>query len=247
MTLRNLGLTLVLAMLVVMSGCGGGESKPSDEGPVPGTDTVAAGEKGAPGSTESTTAAAQPYSAIEAQSANERKAASAVGKALKTLADGQRASNEQNGIDDYVFTNEEGYKPVFVGHAVTLFTGKLDDGQYGYAQVVVLGDKVTTEGLWGNAAEPTLANGMIDPRYLVIRSPSDPLDFTTAFEPVSTAEKNAVTRAKQWMRSAAPGIGFADAMLTGYVFAYGDPADRPNALVWTTPDATANGMTSTAP
>jgi hypothetical protein len=42
-------------------------------------------------------------------------------------------------------------------------------------------------------------------------------------------------------------LGFKDAKLTGYVFLYGQPGDRPNAVLSITPDGTGYGATVAEP
>jgi len=246
MVTRVGAVAFVLALTLLGSGCSGGATKAESGGSATSAQG-ATGGSAAEASADSTTTQAQPYVAIAPESGNEKKAAGNVGQALKSLASGQKASNTQSGTNNYVFTNEEGYEPLFVGHAVTLLTGKQDDGTFGYSQVVVLGDKVTSAAQWEYEAGATATNGMLNLQYLKVESPSDPLVFTTTFEPTSAAEKNALARAKEWMATNVADMGFKDAKLTGYVFIYGQPGDRPNAIVWTTPDASGSGSVAVAP
>ncbi|PKQ15585.1 MAG: hypothetical protein CVT67_08660 [Actinobacteria bacterium HGW-Actinobacteria-7] len=235
-------ISLVVALSV--AGCSGGSAKSVVKGSTSGQDKTA----GAAGtSTESTTTQAEPYVALAPESANEKQAIANVGATLKAFAANQKASNQQNGTDTYIFTNTEGYKPLFVGHELMLLTGKQDDGTFGFASILVLGDKVTSPAYWDKSAAISRDNGMINMATFKIAPPSDPLAFTKTFAPQSPAEKNAVAVARKWMADNVADLGFKDAKLTGYVFLYGQPGDRPNAVLSITPDGTGYGATVAEP
>jgi hypothetical protein len=214
---------LLLALILV--GCGGETSRAANGGSATNA-----------GSAEETTAPTAPYAALPAESANEKRAVESVDIALKSFAESKKRSAAPKGAAPYAFENAEGYEPLLIGHQIELFTGKQKDGTYGMAQVVVLGDKVTTQAQWEQAEGITKDNGLMDLEAFKVEVPTDPRSFNKPLEPSSAAEKNAVALASEWMTANVSELGFNDARLIGYVFAYGQPGDRPNLIISISPD-----------
>jgi len=226
---KRLSVTVVLALLALaVSGCSlGVTSKPSGSAPA-----GASGGTGASSSAESTSAEIDDRPAIPAESANEKLAVASVGKALKQQIAGMKAGNKQNGQNNYVFENAEGYKPKLIGHQVALVTAKKANGKFGQITVLVLGDTVTSPTQWDRVVGVTRKNGMMTDLFFNYEAPSDPMVYTKAYEPSSAAEKNAVALATAWAKDNVADLGFTQPVkLTGYVFAYGKPSDQPNMLL----------------
>jgi hypothetical protein len=232
---RALAAAFLLSALV-LAGCGGGTSRAANGGSA--TDVGSAEESAAP---------TAPYAALPAESANEKQAAESVDIALKAFAESKKRSAAPKGAAPYAFENNEGYEPFFIGHQIALLTGRQKNGTYGMAQVVVLGDKVTTQAQWEKSEGITKDNGLMDLEAFKVELPTDPQSFEKPLKPSSSAEKNAVSLASDWMANNVSELGFKDAILIGYVFAYGQPGDRPNLVISISPDGASYSGRQEAP
>lgn len=238
---RALAAVLLLSALV-LAGCGGRTSSAANGDSATDIGSV---EESAAAAAPATPAA--PYAALPAESANEKQAVESLGTALKAFAEAKKRSAAPKGAAPYAFENKEGYEPLLIGHQIALFTGKQKDGTYGMAQVVVLGDKVTTQAQWEQDEGVTKDNGLMDLEAFKVEVPTDPKSFEKPLKPSSAAEKNAVSLASDWMADNVSGLGFKDAVLIGYVFAYGQPGDRPNLVISISPDGVSHSGRQEAP
>ncbi|MBA4371131.1 MAG: hypothetical protein C0418_06105 [Coriobacteriaceae bacterium] len=232
-------LVLVLALSFTLGGCAGGQKTVIQGGGAPGGETSSEGPYHA-----------EDYKALTAGSANEKSAVKNIGKALASYIKTQEQMVKQNkstGAAAYVFRNEPAYEPLFVGHQVSLFTGKKANGKFGSIQLVVLDGKVTVDSVWERAPALTRDNGLMTDQFFTLESEFDAASFTTKYTPQSANEKAAVTAVEKWAADNVADLGFKEAVLTGYTFIYGQPEDQPKMIVTISPEGQPGGSVVTAP
>lgn len=228
---------LVLALSVALVGCGAQE-----------TVIQGGGASGGEGSSEGPYYA-EDYKALPAESANEKNAVKNIDKALASYIKTQEQMVQQNkstGAAAYVFRNEPGYKPLFVGYQVSAFTKKAN-GKFGSLQLLVLDGKVTADAVWERADAITRDNGMMTEQFFSLDSDFDAASYTTKYTPESANEKAAVAAVKEWLAENVADLGYEDAVLTGYTFIYGQPEDQPKMIVTVSPEGQPGPSVVTAP
>lgn len=237
MARRCASLVLILALSVALVGCGGAQKS-----------GVQAGGSSGDGPSEGPYLA-EDYKALQPESANEKNAVKNIDKALASYMETQEQmvkQNESTGAAAYVFRNEPGYEPLFVGYQVSSFA-KNANGKFLSLQLVVLDGKVTADSVWERADALARDNGLMTEEFFSLESDFDAASYTTKYTPESANEKAAVAAVEEWLADNVADLGYKDAVLTGYTFIYGQPEDQPKMILTISPEGQPGPSATTLP
>ncbi len=222
---------LVIAMSMVLSGCGGSSATKSAGG-------ASGGASGGGATAKDPYYIAKPYPTITPESPNEKKAAASIAQALATYITNSELGNKQNNRTDRIFDNKEGYKPRFVGYGFVVYRAKPTDGKWRTLDVCAFdgGTQVKPLSTWDRFGSANKGDGKMNDSYFAGTTTTfDPAQMNLFGDPVSAGEKAAQAGVQAWAKKNLD-PAFDAVRLSTYLFEWGEREQEPNMMMSIRPD-----------
>lgn len=197
-----------LIACLVLTGCGGDETKAKTGGDATSTESGGVDPHTIDGTAK--------YSAIDPKSDNEKKVVANVDKAYATFKQGEKLTAEQNPNTPVYNGSKDG---TYIGQEYRFYSDKGADGKYAYVSVFVLNGTPTTSAVWSRTGAAT-AEDLNE--YFVIKTDADQRQFDKKFEGAGANEAASHEIAKKWVAEVLPDEKFAESHMIGYVLKYGE-------------------------